>query len=131
MGLVTRLPGTACAFFRRGRCFYQEQLNPGYHDEFRCVVLLGWEAAYEDFLRQAEAFGLNESAASSLWQRRFERLAGAEPGCERFQSSRDDDLPGCVFAAEGLCLLALPLCEGQCPRFEARPLDPAETSAKE
>jgi|MTBAKSStandDraft_1061840.scaffolds.fasta_scaffold00103_97 hypothetical protein len=131
MGLVTRLPGTGCAFFQRGRCLYEERLNPGYHDRFRCVILQGWESAYEDFLRQAEAFGLEESSASGLWQRRFERLAGAEPRCPEFQSSRDDELPGCVFAQEGLCLLALPLCEGQCPRFVARAPDPAESSAKE
>ncbi len=131
MGLVTRLPGTSCAFFQRGRCLYEERLNPGYHEGFRCAVLRDWEAAYEDFLRQAEAFGLGESAASGLWQRRFERLAGAAPACPEFQPSRGDDLPGCVFAQEGLCLLALPLCEGQCPRFAVRPSEPAETPAKE
>ena len=131
MGVLTRLPGTACAFFERGRCFYEERLNPGYHEGWRCLVLQRWESVYEDFLRQADAFGLEDAAASGLWQRRFERLAGADPQCANFQPGPEDEPPGCVFAREGLCLLTLPLCEGQCARFKTRVLDPADSPAKE
>ncbi len=131
MGLVRRLPGRDCRFFQRGRCLYEERLNPGYHAGWRCRVLARWEAAYEDFLRQADAFGLEEASASGLWRQRFERLAAGDPQCLQFQPSREGDLPGCVFVLEGLCLLTLPDCAGLCPRFQSSRCAPSGAEAKE
>lgn len=129
--MITRLPGTGCRFYERGRCLYEERLNPGYHEEWRCAVLVRWEGVYEDFLRQAEAFGLTDAAASALWQRRFERLAAAPPECPRFQPGPTDELPGCALSTEGLCVLALPECAGQCQHFEPRAKTPESAPSKE
>ena len=117
MGELKRLPGHGCRFFARGRCLYEERLNPGYTKKWRCGVLLRWESVYDDFLVRAEAFGLEEDELSELWRERLERLMLQEGRCERYVYSRHVELPSCGNSHETLCLLDLPRCEGRCRRF--------------
>ncbi|MGE4554076.1 MAG: hypothetical protein AB7D57_13270 [Desulfovibrionaceae bacterium] len=121
MNNVLRLPGIACRHHHRGRCLYEERLNPGYHAGFRCVVLESWEAAFEAFVDRAEAFGLDQSDAAGIWRRRMDGLMAGARDCGDYLASDVDDGPGCVHFLGGLCVLRLPACEGLCPRFEPDP----------
>ena len=122
-GRLVRLPGTACRHYERGRCLYEEALNPGYHRQWRCAVLLGWEAAYDEFLERADSFGLGESELPGLMRRRFERLTDGEVACADYQGGADASLPECRLLVGDLCLLRLPECSGVCRRFAPNTTD--------
>ncbi len=124
MGRLVRLPGSACRHFERGRCLYEEALNPGYNRQWRCAVLVGWEAAYDEFLDRADRFGIRESELAGLLRRRFERLTGAEVDCEHYAPGADASLPECLLLVGELCLLKLPECGGVCRNFSPMPNDP-------
>ena len=119
MAVVTRFPGTACRHYARGRCLYPEALNPGYAEEHRCRVLAFWEAAYEGFLRQAEAFDLSAEQAAQMWRQRFASLDAAETVCADYAFAEGGGSLECAFARGDICLLALPRCGGVCRFFEA------------
>lgn len=118
MGDFCRLPGLGCVYYARGRCLYEEELNPGYNQALRCKVLLHWEAAYDDFLCRVDAFALDQDAVPDLWRRRFERLVQEQYGCDDFEHAPGAGPPACAFVMDGLCLLRLPRCEGRCRRFK-------------
>ena len=122
---VKRLPGTGCRYYNRGRCLYEERLNPGYHEAWRCRVLTAWERAFDDFVDRAEAFDLGQDRAADLWRLRMRRLG--PDGCEAFvpagQRAPVSVVP-CAHAQEDLCLLALPECGGRCRRYEPEPQTP-------
>ncbi len=122
-GRVVRLPGVGCRHYDRGRCLYEEALNPGYHRRWRCVVLLRWESAYDDFLERADRFGLSEAGLPELLRRRFERLTGEDVDCPDYAPGADGSLPECRLLHEELCLLKLPECEGVCRHFAPREHD--------
>ncbi len=117
---VIRLPGSGCRHYSRGRCLYEEHLNPGFHQEYRCLVLDGWEAEFEEFVDRVEAFGLGQSQAAGLWSRRFKALVDGGRDCPDYRplEGPGGDPLGCVRFETGLCRLRLPRCEGLCPRFE-------------
>lgn len=116
-GRLVRLPGVSCRHYERGRCLYEEALNPGYHRRWRCAVLLGWEAAYDEFLERADRFGIRESELAGLMRRRFERLTEGGVECRDYQPGADASLPECRLLVDELCLLALPECGGVCRHF--------------
>lgn len=124
MNNILRLPGVACRHYFGNHCLYEERLNPGYHESFRCTVLQGWEEAFEAFVDRAEAFGLEPSDASLFWRRRLDALLSGSRDCSDFLAT-DGDGPGCVHFLGGLCVLRLPACAGRCSRFapEARSSD--------
>lgn len=120
---VIRLPGSGCRHHVRGRCLYEEHLNPGFHEGFRCLVLDGWETEFEDFVDRVEAFGLGQGQAAGLWSRRFAALVAGGRDCPDYRppsvtSGAEGDLLGCAHFEAGLCLLRLPVCDGVCSRFE-------------
>lgn len=117
MAEVKRMPAQSCRHHIKGRCLYEELLNPGYEQQWRCVVMLRWEEVFDEFLHRAEAFGVDHERVGKLWEIRFKRLAGDTPDCERFQSDPTNDPPCCMHHYEALCLLDLPLCEGRCRHF--------------
>ncbi|MBN2140913.1 MAG: hypothetical protein PHV85_01305 [Desulfovibrionaceae bacterium] len=119
MAKIHRLPGRGCRFYQKGRCLYEETLNPGLNRDWRCRVLLAWETAYDDFLGQAEAFSLGRDAAVALWERRFQRLVDLDCECPDYLCLPGADLPGCAHALGELCLKALPECPGQCRHYQA------------
>ena len=120
-GKVIRLPGSGCRHHTRGRCLCEEHLNPGFHAGYRCLVLDGWEAEFEEFVDRVEAFGLGQGQAAGLWSKRFAALVRGGRDCEDFQPLPDGDPLGCVRFESGLCLLRLPRCDGLCPRYESEP----------
>ena len=117
MADIKRLPGNGCRHFERERCLYEEHLNPGYDEGYRCRVLAHWESAYDDFLARAENFRLDPTAASGLWERQFERLARKTFGCGEYEFRADAEAPACRHVCHGLCCLRLPPCEGRCRHF--------------
>lgn len=113
---IRRLPGHQCRYFARGRCLYEERLNPGYDRSLRCRVLLEWEASYDDFLLRAEAFRLGAATAAGLWENKIERLVEDIARCENFAPG-GTEATGCANALDELCVCALPPCPGRCRRF--------------
>jgi len=116
MADILPLPGDVCHHHVRGRCLYEEHLNPGYSSAWRCRAISGWESAFDDFLVRAERFDLSQGQAASLWERRFIRMIRS-CDCDRYEPDGGADLPACVHVRDGLCCLALPPCPGRCRHF--------------
>lgn len=116
---VLRLPGVNCLHYRLGRCLYEETLNPGYDQALRCQVLTRLQEAYDQFITQADAFGLAENTAAAIWAKRCQSFQAQETGCQDHKPNDTKDFPGCDHAAGDVCLLALPVCTGQCANFSA------------
>ena len=111
-------------YYRGGRCVYEEKLNPGYHDDWRCAVLVRWEQEYDTVIRQAEAFNMEGAMAANLWERKATTLmykGSAE--CSSRVSDYSGDMPGCVNFYSGNCLLTMPECGGRCTLYRTLPKD--------
>lgn len=120
MSNVRQMPGKACRFYRLGRCLYEERLNPGLNLAWRCAVVRRWEEEYDDFVQRAEVFGLEDEAAGTIWEKRFQDILRKEVPCDRFDRGGDYELLKCVHLMGDLCLCALPECGGVCRRFQPR-----------
>ena len=121
MSRVLRLPAGTCRHFVKGRCDYEEILNPGYHRSYRCPVLGRLENLYDDFLGQAEAFGLNEASASTIWEKRFREMYGKDTGCQAYEPGDMNNFPGCANCLGDVCVLRLPECAGRCRNYAPKP----------
>lgn len=117
---VVPLPPLGCRSYHLGRCLYEEQLNPGLNQGLRCVVQLGWEAAYDDFLGRADSFGLDEAGLLDLWRARFERMATGSIPCPQYAPAPVEALPECRHLFVDICLLRLPPCAGRCVNYRLR-----------
>lgn len=118
MDSVSRLPGQGCQHHAGGRCFYEERLNPGYTQGWRCRVLLRWESAFDEFLARAETFGVEQEAVPDLWERQFERMARDVFKCEQYSYCNGSQAPACIHDADGVCKMELPRCEGRCRHYK-------------
>ncbi|MEL7638284.1 MAG: hypothetical protein AAGU21_01450 [Solidesulfovibrio sp.] len=117
---LLRLPGHGCRYFHTGRCLYEEHRNPGLHEGFRCSVLLRLGRIFDDFTLRAEQLGLSEEEAGRVWQARFPATLAREGYCRDRPAGDTRAFLDCDKAAGDLCLLALPACDGVCPRFARR-----------
>jgi hypothetical protein len=126
MAEILPMPGDACRHHTRGRCLYEEHLNPGYCSLWQCRAFAHWESAFDDFLARAELFGLEQERVASLWERRFARIAHAFD-CDRYSACTGADTPVCIHARDGLCRLALPVCEGRCRHYRLPRMDNPES----
>lgn len=117
MSQVLRLPAPGCSHFLRGRCLYEEHLNPGYHADYRCVVLTRLGEVYDTFLNQADAFGLDEALAGDIWQKRLGQLSEADTGCQEHEPGDTEGFPDCAHCLGDVCVLRLPACGGRCQHF--------------
>ena len=123
MTRLLRLPAQGCRHFLRGRCHYREFLNPGYEQGFKCAVIIRLHGLYDSFLSQAEAFGLSDSAAAAIWERRFRELCREDTGCQDHEPDDRASFPGCALCLGDVCLLKLPECQGRCPEFTPKTRD--------
>lgn len=128
---VKRLPGSCCFYFRKGRCLYDEMLNPGYQERFRCRVLRQWEDAYDEFLDRAEAFHLDEAQSSRIWAVRLEKMSDLASQCPLYEARESFGEFVCAKAFGFLCLDEFPVCEGRCQRFLLPPRAKTDLSLKE
>jgi len=117
---IRRLPGKSCVYYKSGRCLYEERLNPGFHRQWRCKILLRWEAAYDNFLLQADIFNLDQETATRIWEERLRRLMRSGRKCPDFILGGDDEITGCASLFGSLCLKLLPLCDGQCRLYHPK-----------
>ena len=117
---ISRLPGRACRYYRSGRCLYEEHRNPGLDESYRCAVLLRLGRAFDDFTLRAENLGMTEEQAGLAWKARFPEALAREGSCRMRPPGDTTSFPDCANATGDLCLLALPLCAGVCPRFARR-----------
>jgi len=113
---VIRLPAGECAHFVRGRCWYEERVNPGYEASYRCQVLERLENAYDAFLTRADAFALDDKLAVDLWNEQCRSLC-EELGCRDREPGDRSMYPDCALFLDGVCLKRLPECLGRCPRY--------------
>lgn len=131
---VSRLPGMHCRFWLGARCAYEEMLNPGLHDAWRCQEELRIMRLYDRFIDQADGFGLTCETASDLWDRRLAQFPPAGTLCPEFvpgaavpseiaedeeqtPSTVEGSVIDCARFHEGICLLLLPPCEGICDHY--------------
>jgi len=117
MSKVVRLPAGACGHFQAGRCLYEEHLNPGYDQRVRCSMMLRLHTLYDSFLDQAEAFGLGESQATAMWEKRFLELCRHDAGCQDYEPGANEGFPNCLHGNGDLCILRLPECAGRCRNY--------------
>ncbi|BBD07468.1 hypothetical protein [Desulfovibrio ferrophilus] len=114
---VRHFPACACRHYELGHCLYEERLNPGFRERWRCKVLTEWEKAYDDFLLRAEAFHLKPEEAVELWEARLERLMAQARQCPDFSAGAEESATGCLNELEGLCMKMLPECDGRCRHY--------------
>ncbi len=117
MAIISRMPGHMCRFYKKGRCLYDELLNPGYNNKWRCKVLSGLEDEYDKLLRQAETFKLSAEVVAELWNVRVAEHRASTGGCYKSAFKAEDTYPLCSDGYEDICLLELPFCEGVCNKF--------------
>ncbi|SDL13000.1 hypothetical protein SAMN05660337_2191 [Maridesulfovibrio ferrireducens] len=117
MATISKMPGHMCRFYKKGKCLYDELLNPGYNAELRCKILVGLEDEYDKLLRQAEAFKLSAEVVSELWDLRIAEHRASTGGCHKNTMQGEDTYPLCSDGYEDICLLEFPRCEGICDKF--------------
>ncbi|OEU70675.1 MAG: hypothetical protein BA863_15070 [Desulfovibrio sp. S3730MH75] len=115
---ISKLPGHMCRFYQKGRCLYEEFLNPGYNTAWRCKVLGGLEDEYDKLIRQAEAFKLSAEVVADLWNQRVAEHRASSGGCQKGALKGEDTYPLCSNGHDDICLLELPECEGVCKKFK-------------
>lgn len=114
------MPGTDCVHFVRGRCLYQEALNPGLNEAWQCGVLRSLEREYDHTLNRAEAFGLSEAKAARLVQGRMSMPKWSAERCPA-QGERPlgvHDAEACDGLRGLVCVWLLPECPGRCRHFK-------------
>lgn len=116
---LTRLSGEGCPHCLGGRCLYEEHLNPGLCQDYRCAVVRRLCRAFDDFVLRADNFNLSDEQAEALWQVWFPATLAKEGNCQDYLPGGTTSFPDCVYAAGDLCLQAFPLCPGRCPRYLA------------
>lgn len=136
-GHVLSFPGHSCRFYASGRCLYEERMNPGLEQRWRCRVLHAWAEAYDQLLDQAEVFSLEDEMAMAIWRKRMVELAPPGQWCADYIYAPDQDPPfaplnvswnpyqemvtvECLHGVEDMCVNALPICHGVCPSFAPR-----------
>lgn len=97
---------------------YEEWLNPGLNPHHQCEPIKIWMREHDTFLLRAEAFGLDEKTTSVLWRKKLGRLLQLERQCAHFAPTGCAGPPECARQLDGLCLAALPKCEGKCRYFK-------------
>lgn len=123
MAEIQKLPGCGCRHFSGGRCLYQEHLNPGYVQEWRCRIASRWEAAFDAFLERAECFNVSQEAVAELWRKRFNRMAGDVLQCEEYAFQHSGGVIDCVHVQKDVCVLLLPICQGRCRHYSLNKRD--------
>ena len=112
------LPGEGCRYWLRGRCLYEECLNPGLRADYACTVLTVLEELYDDFIDRGEILGLSPEQAGRIWERRMDAALNIGWDCANFIFRPDGagEMP-CLHFWAGVCVLRLPECPGRCRRF--------------
>ncbi|SOB57766.1 conserved protein of unknown function [Pseudodesulfovibrio profundus] len=123
MAEIEKLPGLGCRHFAAGRCLYQEHLNPGYNQKWRCRVISRWEAAFDSFVERAECFNVSQEAVPDLWQMRFSRMAREVLQCEDYVFHQEGGVVDCTHVQDDICVLLLPLCQGRCRHYSLNKLE--------
>ncbi len=113
------MPGRNCRYYLKGKCAYEEMLNPGYNRDWRCRVIMDLEGEYDRLLRQAEAFRLDELAFAELWEQRIEEHLKSTVVCRRMIPREEEGFPFCAALQDEICLFELDDCEGVCERFSS------------
>ena len=118
---LSRMPGAGCEYYRRGRCLYEENLNPGYNAAHLCRELGRLGREFEGFIERAEAFSLEEQKAYEIWRRKLSQSLAQDCHCQDYLGGDNENFLGCAYAYGDICLKALPICPGRCPRFSLEP----------
>ncbi|NCC24861.1 MAG: hypothetical protein EOM25_06645 [Deltaproteobacteria bacterium] len=121
MADVTAFPGRGCRFYIQGRCLYEEVLNPGYAQVWRCRVLVELERRFDDLLDRAESFHLDAAVTGRIWAGRQSEAEALFKSCPDFGLEGGDSCGHLVLGM--ICVLRLPSCLGACRRFSPGAVD--------
>lgn len=113
MSKLSKLPGVGCKYYIQGKCIYEEFLNPGYEDIWRCSILLSIESEYDKLLKQAENFKLDDKIVAGILDCRISSHSSNSQSCQ----GHDSPYPECSALHGDICLLALPECDGVCSHY--------------
>lgn len=129
------MPGVACDLYIAGHCLYEEDLNPGLHEQYLCAEVARIVAAYEELVSRADGFTLGNEQAFNVIHKLMDNLppagslcsdyrpAGGCGGCRNCGADSGDasmEIIDCAHALSELCVLRLPMCEGVCKKFRFR-----------
>ena len=112
------LPGDGCRHWCRGRCLYEEHLNPGLELGYACSAMQRIEQRFDDFVVRGEILGVTAEEAGRIWQHRVAQALCKGWDCPDYEDLLDDtgELL-CRHFEDGLCLHLLPACPGRCRKF--------------
>ncbi|MCG8532526.1 MAG: hypothetical protein MI749_17945 [Desulfovibrionales bacterium] len=123
-GQVSKLPGIHCAYYIQGRCFYEEHINPGDHEEWQCTEIRRILHEYDDFVERADRFSLDDEEAGKLWEVHEESLPLVGTLCPSYcpnpckQCGKEGQITDCEHEQALICILQLPVCTGVCRRYK-------------
>jgi hypothetical protein len=117
MTKVLKMPGVGCRYFIREHCCYEERLNPGLHEDWKCEVLLRLDDRFETLIERDDS-ELTLEQAGRIWRGWCDAELSGAWSCPDYEYvSGDDGEECCAHLFEDICILRLPVCPGRCSRF--------------
>lgn len=92
--VISPMLGNNCCFWLEGRCAYEEILNPGLHDSWRCTEEQRMLQLYDRFMEQIDGFSIDAATAVQLWDQRMTKEPSVGELCASF-SAREYACGGC------------------------------------
>ena len=110
---VIQLNARRCPHRMEGHCGLKLAHDPDYYRKWSCKVLERWDQEFDAHLYRAEQFQLPADLAIRIFERKLTRLLDQDT-CEGITGGKGS-LLSCPHFRDGLCLLRIPPCEGDCP----------------
>ncbi len=95
--VISPMLGNNCCFWLEGRCAYEEMLNPGLHDSWRCTEEQRMMNLYDRFMEQIDGFSVDGPTAVQLWDQRLAKEPALGSLCSSFEA-REYPCGGCCGA---------------------------------
>ncbi|MFI3271407.1 MAG: hypothetical protein R3Y11_04770 [Pseudomonadota bacterium] len=92
--VISPMLGNNCCFWLEGRCAYEEMLNPGLHDSWRCTEEQRMMQLYDRFMEQIDGFSIDAPTAVQLWEQRLAKEPSVGSLCTSFEE-REYPCGGC------------------------------------
>lgn len=96
--VISPMLGNNCCYWLEGRCAYEEMLNPGLHDSWRCTEEQRMLQLYDRFMEQIDGFSIDAPTAVNLWEQRLGKEPAMGSQCASF-GAREYPCGGCSSCA--------------------------------
>jgi len=117
MSKIISLHLDQCLYHFHGVCMYEEYLNPGYHQGFKCEVFLKWQEEYDQLLERAEIFSSPLEIVEQVWAKGEAKRLRQARACPFWQEGENQF---CAHLFDDCCLLKFPKCINYCQHFTRR-----------